>query len=71
MGKVQIKRSSDNKIFEVVKRGNNIFEIEEVGYCVRQNASLYNPELLWMDIEPFASMIQAYKFLKENIDNLL
>lgn len=71
MEKLQIKRSSDNKIFEVVKRGNNIFEIEEVGYCIRQNATLYNPVFLWMDIEPFKSMVQAYKFLKENIDNLL
>ena len=34
------------------------------------DAFLYN-DFFWENIEPFDSMIKAYKFMKDNIENLI
>lgn len=65
-------RRDDGKIYKVKCRNNGKWEILE--YRGRDgvfNAVLNNPYLMWVSIEPFDSMMQACRWLKENIDNLL
>ena len=65
-------RRNDGKIYKVKCRNNGKWEILE--YRGRDgvfNAVLNDPCLMWVSIEPFDSMIQACRWLKENIDNLL
>lgn len=35
------------------------------------DAVLSDPVLMWIEIEPFDSLVKAYVWLKENVDNLL
>lgn len=64
-----IKRE-DGKLFEVLKRHNGKYEIiENRGLNGRWNACL--SDLLWSSIEPFDSFIQAARWLKANVNELL
>ena len=60
IGKYFIKRSSKGK-YEIMK--------DEPWYTTKAViADLY---LLWLDIEPFDSMLKAYTWLKKHINELL
>jgi hypothetical protein len=54
-----------------IKRGDNRI-LKQYGHCgTVTDATLYDPCFCWMEIKPFNSFIQAVRFLKENINNLL
>ena len=71
----RMKMERNGKTYFVAQRSNGLFEILEsrsIGKgSVVSDAYLYCGVFLWNRIEPFTSKIQAYKFLKENIGNML
>lgn len=65
-------RRNDGKLFKVSYRNSGKWEIlEDRGRDGIFNAVLNDSCLMWFPIEPFSSMIQACRWLKENIDNIL
>ena len=67
-----LARRNDGKIYKVKCRNNGKWEIlEDRGRDGIFNAVLNDSCLMWFPIEPFSSMIQACRWLKENIDNIL
>lgn len=71
MKTLSIKRESDGKLFEVSRECNGWKIIENRGLDGRFNAVLNDAIFMWQDIEPFKSWVHAYRWLKENINNLL
>ena len=69
-GKYVAIRPRDKRVFEVVKRHNGKYEITTHTPYMITDAYLMLGDI-WFDIDPFESFIQAVKFLKENINNLL
>lgn len=69
------KMERNGKTYFISQKSNGLFEILEsrpIGKgSVVSEAYLYCGVFLWNRIEPFTSKIQAYKFLKENINNML
>jgi hypothetical protein len=65
-------REKDGKEFEVNEDAQTYkARIIEHGYCIRKDAVLYNPILIWEDIPEFPNKIRAYLWLKEHINDLL
>lgn len=64
-------RRNDGKLFKVSCRNGKWEILEDRGCDGIFNAVLNDSCLMWFSIEPFNSMIQACRWLKENIDNLL
>lgn len=60
IGKYYIQKNSKGK-YEIMKN--------EPYYTT--NAVLNDAVLMWMDIEPFDSLVKAYAWLKKNVQNLL
>lgn len=71
MKTLSIRRESDGKLFEISKENNEWRIYENLGRNGRFKAVFNDAVLMWNDIKPFKSMVQAYRFLKENINNLL
>lgn len=59
----------DGKIFEISKRNDGYYIIENRGLDGRFEATLNNG--LWSRVMPFPSKIQAYGWLKKNAELLL
>lgn len=68
MENLRIKRK-DGKIFEVSKEHNGYHIVENRGLDGRFEA--VRSDILWSRIEPFTSRIQAYAWLKKNVECLL
>lgn len=65
-------RRSDGKLFKVSCRNGGKWEVlEDRGRDGTFSAVLNDSCLIWFPIEPFSSMIQACRWLKENIEMLL
>lgn len=60
IGEYFIQRNSKGK-YEIMKN--------EPWYVT--NAVLNDEVMMWQDIEPFDSMVNAYTWLKQNVQNLL
>lgn len=68
MNRLCIKRK-DGKVFEVQKEYDGYHIIENRGRDGRFDA--VRNDILWSQIEPFVSRIQAYAWLKKNVECLL
>lgn len=68
MDTLHVKRK-DGKVFEVSKKHDGYHIIENRGLDGRFEA--VRSDILWSRIEPFASRIQAYAWLKKNVGCLL
>lgn len=68
MDRLHVERK-DGKVFEVQKEYDGYHIIENRGLDGRFEAMLNDG--LWNRIEPFPSKIQAYGWLKENVECLL
>ena len=55
--------------FFIRKNHNGMWEVLKNETWYTTNAVM--ADMLWSEIEPFDSMVQAYKFLKRNVNNLL
>ena len=60
IGKYFIQRNSKGK-YEIMKN--------EPWYTTK--AAIANEVMLWLDIEPFDSMVKAYTWLKKHVNELL
>lgn len=68
MGELSLKNKK-GKIF-FIRKFNGKWEIIKKDIWANIDAFLYN-DFFWENIEPFDSMIKAYKFMKDNIENLI
>lgn len=59
--------NSDKAVFSVHKGDNRI--IRHMPWY-NTDARLSDPVLLWMDLPPFESFVQAVRYLKENLEQL-
>ena len=57
--------------YVVEKRHDGKWEINKEEYCLKTTASIANEVMLWLDIEPFDSMVKAYTWLKKHVNELL
>ena len=55
----------------VEKRHDGKWEINKEEYCLKTTASIANEVMIWLDIEPFDSMVKAYAWLKKHVNELL
>lgn len=55
----------------VSKNSKGKYEILKKEPYMVTNAVLNDSVLMWQDIEPFDSLVKAYAWLKENVENLL
>lgn len=60
IGKYFIQKNSEGK-YEIMKN--------EPWYTTK--AAIANEVMLWLDIEPFDSMVKAYTWLKKHVNELL
>lgn len=58
--------------FHVQKRHDGRWEIVNRQYCITSSC-VYNVKdgLLWIPVEPFKSMVQAYAYIKANHEYLI
>lgn len=57
--------------YTVQKRWDGKWEITKQEPCYRTTAVLSDPYLMWVEIEPFDSMVKAYAWLKRHVNELL
>ena len=57
--------------YVVEKRYDGKWEIDKEEYCLKTIAVVGDGVLLWLDIEPFDSMVKAYAWLKKHVNELL
>ena len=57
--------------YVVEKRHDGKWEINKEEYCLKTTAAIANEVMLWLDIEPFDSMVKAYAWLKKHVNELL
>ena len=57
--------------YVVEKRYDGKWEINKEEYCLKTTAVVANEVMLWLDIEPFDSMVKAYAWLKKHVNELL
>ena len=58
--------------YVVEKRYDGKWEINKEEYCLKTTAAaIANEVMLWLDIEPFDSMVKAYAWLKKHVNELL
>ena len=57
--------------YVVEKRHDGKREINKEEYCLKTIAIVGDGVLLWLDIEPFDSMVKAYAWLKKHVNELL
>ena len=50
--------------YVVEKRHDGKWEINKEEYCLKTTAAIANEVMLWLDIEPFDSMVKAYAWLE-------
>jgi hypothetical protein len=55
----------------VEKRHDGKWEINKEEYCLKTTAVVGDGVLMWIGIEPFASMVKAYAWLKKHVNELL
>lgn len=55
----------------VVKNSKGKYEIMKNMPWYTTNAVIANEVMLWLDIEPFDSMVKAYAWLKKHVNELL
>ena len=55
----------------VEKRHDGKWEINKEEYCLKTTTAIANEVMLWIDIEPFDSMVKAYAWLKKHVNELL
>ena len=56
-----------NQVFSVENGWNKIISHQPY---YRTDATLYDPDFLWIDLPEFSSFVQAVRYLKENLENL-
>ena len=57
--------------YVVEKRHDGKLEINKEEYCLKTTAVVRDGVFLWLDIEPFDSMVKAYAWLKKHVNELL
>ena len=67
LGKLEPRRGK----YVVEKRHDGKWEINKEEYCLKTKAVVANEVMLWLDIEPFDSMVKAYAWLKKHVNQLL
>lgn len=68
MEKLLLKNKKGETFF--IRKFNGKWEIMKKDTWANVDAFLYD-EVFWENIEPFDSMIKAYKFMKDNIEKLI
>lgn len=68
MKELSLKNKKGETFF--IRKFNGKWDIMKRDTWANVDAFLYN-EVFWENIEPFNSMIKAYKYMKDNIENLI
>ena len=67
LGKIELRIGD----YFVVKNSKGKYEIMKNMPWYTINAVIANEVMLWLDIEPFDSMVKAYAWLKKHVNELL
>ena len=57
--------------YVVEKRHDGKWVINKDEYCLKTTAIIYDDILMWIEIDPFDSIVKAYEWLKKHVNELL